>query len=123
MSQHEIEFLQVTNVRIFAALLKEVPMGCRETVLQDLPLKNRSVKCLNLEENTRKLYKDKLCLFRALVLRFHGNERLEEETSMIFNLFLKKTGGTDPANFRGVCVEKNCSSGGYFSGTYFLVRY
>ena len=35
----------------------------------------------------------------------HGNERLGEETRKLFNLFLEKTGGTDPANFRAVCME------------------
>ena len=46
-----------------------------------------------------------LCLFRALVLHLHGIERLEEETSNLFNLFFETTGGTDPGNFRGVCME------------------
>ena len=38
-------------------------------------------------------------------MHLHGNERLESETSELFNLFLEKTGGTGPANFRGVCME------------------
>ena len=33
----------------------------------------------------------------------HGNDRLKDETSKLFSIFLKKTGGTNPANFRGVC--------------------
>ena len=56
-------------------------------------------------ENTRKLYIDKLCPFRALALHLHGNERLEEETTKLFKFFLEKTSRTDPANFRGVCRE------------------
>ena len=38
-------------------------------------------------------------------MHFHGNERLEEETSEFFNIFLKKSIETDPENFRGVCME------------------
>ena len=34
----------------------------------------------------------------------YGNQGLEEETSKFFNIFLKKIGGTDPTNFRGVCM-------------------
>ena len=43
--------------------------------------------------------------FGALVLHLHGNERLEDKNFKIFNLFLKKTGGTDPANSRSVFTE------------------
>ena len=44
-------------------------------------------------------------VFSALALHLHGNERLEEETSNLFNLFLEKTIGIDPTNLRGVCME------------------
>ena len=42
----------------------------------------------------------------------HQNERLEDEeqTSKTLNIFLKKTGRTDPASFRGVCMEDNAAS-------------
>ena len=97
--------LQADNCYIFAALLKDVPVGCKDTVLPDPLLKTSSVKCLIFEENTRKPYNDNLCLFRAFALHFHGNERLEEETSKLAVLLFATTGGTDPANFRGVCME------------------
>ena len=89
---------------IFEALFKEVPMGCKDTVMLGPLLKNQSVKRLTFEK-TRKPYNDNSCLFRALALHLQGNERLEEETSKLSNLFLEKTGGTDTANFRGVCME------------------
>ena len=98
-------FYKLSKVTIFATLLKEVPMGCKNTVLPHPLLKNHSVKCLPFEEIIRNPQKDSLCLYRALALHLQGTERLEEETSKLFNLFLKKTGGTDPANFRGVCME------------------
>ena len=82
-------FYKQTNVKIFAALLKEVPMGFKVTALPDPLLKNHSIKCLTFEKNTRKPYNDKLSLFIALVLHLHGKERLEEETSKSFNLFLE----------------------------------
>ena len=55
-----------------------------------------------MKKNTRKLYNDNLCLFRADALHLFGNERLEEETSKIFNLFLNNCGEADPSMFQGV---------------------
>ena len=53
----------------------------------------------------KKTYKDNLCLFRALALHLHGNERLEEETSNLFNLFLVNSTNPDPSKFQGVCMD------------------
>ena len=41
-------------------------------------------------------------MFRAVDLHFHGNEKLEEETSKIFNLFLNNTEKGDFSKFQGV---------------------
>ena len=42
------------------------------------------------------------CLFRALALHMHGNQRLEEKTSKLFNLFINKMDGLNPNQFQGV---------------------
>ena len=99
------KFYKMTNVTIFAALLKEIPKGCKDSVLPFTIFKNLSVKCLTFEERTRKPYNDNLCLLRALALHFHGGKKHDEDTSIFFNLFPKNIGGTDPANFRCVCLE------------------
>ena len=78
-------FYKLTNLTAFAALLKNVPMGCKNAVLPEPPLKNHTIKCLAYEENTRQPYNDNLCLFRALALHMHGNQQLEDETSKLFN--------------------------------------
>ena len=75
------KFHKLTIVPIFTALLKEVPMGCKDTVLPDPLLKNPSVRCLTYEENIRQPYNDNLCLLRALVMHLRGNDRLVDETS------------------------------------------
>ena len=62
-------------------------------------------KCLTYEQKTKKPYKGSLCLFRALALHLHGNERLEEETSKLFNLFLVNCTNPDPSKFQGVCMD------------------
>ena len=97
------KFYKLTNVTDFAALLKNIPMGCKDTVLPEPLLKNHYVNCLTFERNTRQPYNDNLCLFRALALHLHGNdEKLEEETSKNFNLFLNNSEEGEVANFQGV---------------------
>ena len=73
-------------------------------VLPEPVLKNHNEKCLTFEKNTLQPYNDNLCLFRALALHLHGNEKLEEETSKIFNLFLNAEEG-DVSKFQ--CVHLN----------------
>ena len=63
-------------------------MGCKGTGLLEPLLKNHKVNFLTFERNTRQPYNDNLCLFRALALTLHCNEKLEEENSKNFNLFL-----------------------------------
>ena len=82
-------FFKLTNLTVFAALLRDIPMSCKDAVLPESLFKNHTISCLTYEQNTKKSYKDNLCLFRALALRLHGNdEGLEEETSKFFNLLL-----------------------------------
>ena len=98
-------FFKLTNLTIFAALLRDIPMGCKDSVLPESLLRNRSINCLTYEQNTKKPYKDNLCLFRVFALHLHGNERLKEETSKLFNLFLLKSTNPDPSKFQGVCMD------------------
>ena len=98
-------FFILTNLTIFAALLRDIPMGCKDAILPESLLKNHTVNCLTFEKNTRKPYNDNLCLFRAIALHLHGNERLEEETSKLFNLFLINSTNLDPSKFQGVCMD------------------
>ena len=95
---------------IFAALLRYIPIGCKGAVLPESLLRNPSVNCLTYEKDIKKTYKDTLssqstCLFRALALHLHGNERLEEDTSKLFNLFLVNSTNPDPSKFQGVCMD------------------
>ena len=67
---------KLTNLTIFASFLKDVPMGCTDTVLRGPLLGNCDVNCVTFERNTRQPYKDNLCLFRALALYLYSNEKL-----------------------------------------------
>ena len=57
---------KLTNWTVFAALLRDIPMGCKDAILPKSLLKNHPVNCLTFEKNTKKPYNDYLCLFRAL---------------------------------------------------------
>ena len=86
------KFYKLTNLTIFASLLKDVPMVCKDTVLPEPLLRNPIVNCFSYEKNTLQPYNDNLSLFRAYALHLHGNKKLKEETSKIFNLFLNNKG-------------------------------
>ena len=96
------KFYKLTNLTVFAVLLKDVPMGCKDSVLPEPLLKNQNVNCLTYEQDTKKPYKDNFYLLMSLALHLHGNERLGEETSKIFNLFLNICGEGDPSKFQVV---------------------
>ena len=95
-------FYKLTNLTVFAALPRDVPMGCKIAILPEPLLRNGTINCLTFEENTRQPYNDNLCLFRALILHMHGKQRLEEETSKLFNLFIIKMDGLNSNQFQGV---------------------
>ena len=61
-------FYKLTNLNVFAPLLKDGTMGCKDAVLPKPRLKNHTINCLTYEGNTRQPYNDNLCLFRALAL-------------------------------------------------------
>ena len=77
-------------------------MGCRNAVLPEPLLGNGTINCLTYKENTRQPYNDNLCLFRALALHLQGTQRLEEETSKLFILFINKMDGLSANHFQGV---------------------
>ena len=95
-------FYKLTNLTVIAALLKDVPSGSKNAVLPEPLLKNHIINCLTYEEKTGQPYNDNLCLFRAPALHLHGNQRLEEETSKLFKLFINKMDGMSPNEFQGI---------------------
>ena len=80
-------------------------MGCNYTVLPEPLLRTCNVDCFTFERNTSQPYNDNFCLFGALALYWHGNEKLEEETSRIFNLFLNNSEDGHVSKFQGVHLK------------------
>ena len=100
----EWRFKLITNVTIFAALLKKLPMGCPDSVIPDPLLRNQQVNCLISDAHTQQPNNDNLCLFRALAVRLHGTTNLETSNFKIIIDFLEKS-GCDPKQFRGVSID------------------
>ena len=96
-------FKLITNVTIFAALLKNTPMGCPDSVLPEPLLRHTQVNCL-LSNKNKEPYKDHLCLFCALAMYMNGHNDLDSHTSRYFTDFISKS-GYDPKSFRGVSIE------------------
>ena len=86
------KFYKLTNLTVFVAILKDVPMGCKDSVLLEPLLKTQIVNFLPFEKNTGKPYNDNFCPFRAVALHLFCNDRLEEQTSKIFNFVLNNCG-------------------------------
>ena len=82
-------------------------MGCKKAVLPEPLLKNHKINCLTFEESTRQPYNDNLCLFRAPALHKQGNQRLEEQTSKLFILFINKMDRLSADHFQGVHLNDN----------------
>ena len=80
-------------------------MRCKDAVLPEYLLKNHTANCFTYKQNTKKRYKDNLCLFRAPSVHLQGNERLEQKTSKLFNVFLINSTNLDPPKFQAVCMD------------------
>ena len=79
--------------------------GARTQSYPNLCLKTAQSTVSWFEESTTQPYNDNLCLFCALALHLHGTQRLEEETSKLFNLFINKMDGLSSNQFQGAHIN------------------
>ena len=96
-------FALTTNVTIFCALLKSIPMGCIDAVLPEQLLRRPDVNCL-VSNGYGGTYKDYLCLFQAIAVHLYGSSELEINAKNLFSAFLHES-GQDAINFRGVSID------------------
>ena len=97
------QFVLTTNVTIFCALLKNIPMGCIVAVLPEQLLRRPDLNCL-VSNGYGKTYKDYLCLFRAIAVHLYGSSELETNAANLFSAFLHES-GHDATNFRGISID------------------
>ena len=67
-------FHKLTNVTVFAALLKDVPMDCKDALIPKPLLITQTTNCFTFGKDRRQLYFKKLGPFRALALHLHSNQ-------------------------------------------------
>ena len=94
-------FYKLTNFTVIDALLKDVPIRCKDAVLPKPLLINHTGNCLTYEKSRTQPYNDNMCHFRALALHLHGNQRLEEKFSKLFNSVINRVDIISPNNFKG----------------------
>ena len=97
-------FALITNVTIFAALLKNIPLGCLDSVLPEPLLRNLEVNCL-VSNGHDVPYNDNLCLFRANSIHLFGSVDVEPHAMQLFDNFVSAT-DCDPENFMGVSLDQ-----------------
>ena len=105
-------FKLIANVIIFDALLKNIPMGCPDSVLPEPLLRHMQVNCL-LSNKDKEPYKGHLCLFCALAMYMNRHNDLSSHTSRYFTEFVSKC-GYDPKNFvefqkKTYMMSRNCT--------------
>ena len=98
------KLLYTTNVTIFAALLKSVPVGCKDVLLPPNLVKGSDVNCFTYNSNKER-YNYNLCLLWAVCMHKTGNERVEEEKKKLLKAYLTAKPHLSVQNFRGVGLE------------------
>ena len=118
-----LNFYTHKNVTVSAAPHRKVSMAREDAVLPEPLTKNLTVNCLTRKEGTTKPYSDKFCLFRAHILYLHGNGRLEEETSEVFNFFQENKWRSWSSTISGYLFKwySNCGRLGW--SNHFPVQY
>ena len=102
---YELEVFQTNNFYSICCSTGRYTVGLQGCGSTWISLKNHTVNCLTFEKSTRKPYNDNLRLFRAVALHLFGNERLEEETSNLFNPFPLNSTNPDLSKFQGNCMD------------------
>ena len=97
-------FALITNVTIFAALLKNILLGCLDSVAPEPLLRNPEVNCL-VSNGHDVPYNDNLCLFRAISIHLFGSVDVEPHAMQLFDNFVSAT-DCDPENFMGVSRDQ-----------------
>ena len=87
---------KLTNLTVFAALVKVMPTGCTDAVLPELLLRNCTINCLTSGKKTKQPQIDNLCLFRAVAVNLQENHWLAEKNLEIFTSSVKRMVGLSP---------------------------
>ena len=93
-----------TNVKIFCALLNNIPIGCSDALIPEQLLRRSDVICVVTHEHGE-THKDYICLIRAVAVHLCGSAELEANAAKLFIDFLHEY-SHEAINFRGVSMDQ-----------------
>ena len=103
----EWKFYKHTNNMGFASLLKDVPIGCIDTVFPKPAPKSHNVNSSTYETNLTQPYNDSSCLFTAIAPHLHSNNNLPGEPAKCFDFFLARSEETYASKVHDVQMNDN----------------
>ena len=92
-----------TIMTVFAAILKEIPLGCQNLEIPSCILKNKKIFCPSTN-SSYKPYNGNLCLLRVVAFHLTGEQNLVERTANLLPRFLEHC-KVDNDDFDGVTLE------------------
>ena len=90
-------------MNVFAAILKEIPLGGQNLEIPSRILKNKKIFSLSTN-SSNKPYNDNLCLLRAVAFHLTGRQNLEQQTANLFQQYLEHC-EVDVNEFKGATLE------------------
>ena len=101
-----MEVKLVTNVIVLAAPMKNIPMGCPDSVMSitRASATTETSKLVFFRTKIKKPYEDHICLLCAITIYLHGHSKLDAHTSQLFTEFISRS-GYDPKNFLEVAID------------------
>ena len=99
-------FFKLTNLTIFAALLRDIPMGCKDAVLPESLLRNHSINCLTFEKKVQKnltmtiFASSEHLLSTCMEMRDSGKKHQSYSISFLLTVEI-----LTPSKFQGVCMD------------------
>ena len=104
-NEHKVEVLQVNKLHRICCLTQRRAYGVQERSLTRTPAQKSHKKLSHVwRKHKTTILRQPVCFsaLALLALHLHGNQRLEEETSKLFNLFTNEMDGLSPNQFQGV---------------------
>ena len=113
------KFYKLTNLTVFAALLKDVPMGCKDSALPEALLKNQNVKCLTFEKKYKKALQWQSVPFQSSCSAFIWLREIGWGNIQIFQPPPEQLWGSRSIKVPGCSHDRYSKSGGDVATQYF----
>ena len=117
------KFYKLTKLKVFAALLKDVPTGCEDSLLPEPLLKNQNVKCLTFWKKYKKALQCQSLPFQSSCSAFIWQREIGGRNIHSFQTFPEQLWGRRPIKVPGCSHDWYSKSAGEFANQYFSLRH